>query len=215
MQPINWTLLADAVEFYERRGYRYVELPWAALESVCALTAPEGSIFPNVQGLGTLIGSAEQSFLQATMGGLPEGRYCALTPCFRVGEVEDNLHRKTFMKVELFSTLAPAEIVDIMRDDAESYFNRALAQEGYQDIAGRLNWMDTEDGHDLNLGDIEVGSYGVRTANDITWAYGTGLAEPRWSTACQIVANDARKDRMAAYELFRTAGQTVRREGHC
>jgi hypothetical protein len=50
---------------------------------------------------------------------------------------------------------------------------------------GHLNIVQTEIGHDIELNSIEIGSYGWRQHRDIIWAYGTGLAEPRFSIANQ------------------------------
>ena len=42
----------------------------------------------------------------------------------------------------------------------------------------------TDEGYDLEINGIEVGSYGARYHAKIGWwAYGTGLAEPRYTTA--------------------------------
>jgi hypothetical protein len=48
-----------------------------------------------------------------------------------------------------------------------------------------LTIVKTEIGHDIELNGIEIGSYGWRQNQDIIWAYGTGLAEPRFSIANQ------------------------------
>jgi hypothetical protein len=43
----------------------------------------------------------------------------------------------------------------------------------------------TAEGYDLEIGGIEVGSYAARTADGMSWTCGTGLAEPRFSTAIE------------------------------
>ena len=43
----------------------------------------------------------------------------------------------------------------------------------------------TAEGYDLQIGGVEVGSYGVRSHRGFKWAYGTGLAEPRFSTVAR------------------------------
>ena len=53
-----------------------------------------------------------------------------------------------------------------------------------QSFGTPLSVVATEEGHDLMLNGIEVGSYGHRSIPGIeTWAYGTGLALPRFSVA--------------------------------
>ena len=41
----------------------------------------------------------------------------------------------------------------------------------------------TEEGLDIELNGIEIGSYGYRSYKDFHWIYGTALAEPRFSLA--------------------------------
>jgi hypothetical protein len=39
------------------------------------------------------------------------------------------------------------------------------------------------DTYDIEINGIEVGSYGIRSVDDVQYIYGTGLALPRYSTA--------------------------------
>jgi hypothetical protein len=41
----------------------------------------------------------------------------------------------------------------------------------------------TAQGLDIELGGIELGSYGYRSYGRLHWIYGTGFAEPRFSQA--------------------------------
>ena len=106
-------------------------------------------------------------------GKLPPGRYQAITPCFRDEPVLDEIHKYWFMKVELIDTLN-CDAEALLRD-ALSFFSRYLPcaienfEDGSQDIVSQPD-------------SIELGSYGVRTRQSVgSWAYGTGLAEPRMS----------------------------------
>lgn len=48
----------------------------------------------------------------------------------------------------------------------------------------KIEVVDTDEGFDLQLGGIEIGSYGKRHHDSFgPWAYGTGLALPRFSVA--------------------------------
>jgi len=50
----------------------------------------------------------------------------------------------------------------------------------------RLLLSRTAIGWDLNLYGQEIGSYGIRKLGGHHWVYGTGLAEPRFSTLVQM-----------------------------
>lgn len=63
-----------------------------------------------------------------------------------------------------------------------------------------LNKDKTEDGYDINLtvdGEIiELGSYGIRHHKSVLWAYGTGVAEPRFSSALdQLFISEERREK--------------------
>ena len=45
----------------------------------------------------------------------------------------------------------------------------------------RVDIVKTEEGYDLEVGGIEIGSYGIRKCDYLEWIYGTACAEPRMS----------------------------------
>ncbi len=183
---IDWELLGQAVSFYQRLGYTAVDVPWWAPRSVVQETChdPDRIMDIHVPGepVASLVGSAEQSFMYLRRtGSLSPGRYVACTPCFRNEPVADRLHLQRFMKVELFdnraATFASLTINDVLAD-AGAFFRRYVDHESLVKVR-------TQDGWDLELAGIEIGSYGIRRSagDDHAWVYGTGLAEPRFSTA--------------------------------
>lgn len=180
---IDYGLLGAALAFYETEGYRYVEVPWAVSKSTIDITCPNPAFAAKVDALGYLVGSAEQSFLHLDRAGaLGHGPMVACTPCFRLGDAEDDLHFPTFMKVELYDNTCTddtgwkamlADAVELaIRLGAPKH---ALTQEA------------TDEGRDLMLGGIEIGSFGRRQHGDHVWTYGTGLALPRFSQALERV----------------------------
>lgn len=184
---IDWSRLARAVAFYTSRGYRYVEVPWLAPDDAVAITAPNRLWRMPAQCMGgTLIGSAEQGFLalslDQTMG---IGKFVSCSPCFRLAEDLDELHRTEFMKVELFrnDSTEEADLFDLMAD-ARAFFHTEIPSW----LRSNLRTVTTLEGYDFDLGDIEIGSYGIRhdPANHLQWVYGTGVAEPRFSSAMQL-----------------------------
>jgi len=179
---IDWARLARAQAFYEAKGYEYVEVPWAVPEDVVYGTMPPGATPIHVRRDAILIGSAEQGFLDMALrqrGRLSKGNlYFSISPCFR-GEpsIIPGHTQLCFMKLELFAPDRDYEAEETSKhllDDAEQF----MTTEG-----AHLTRLRTEAGFDLECDGIEVGSYGIRQFEGVHWAYATGLAEPRFSTA--------------------------------
>lgn len=203
--PLQYARLLDAREHFEKLGFKYVDVPWTVSREAVLLTRPpwiSGEPFSYVAGGEFLypVASAEQSFIQMQLDALAvgdriKGNYCAITPCFRSESVLDDLHQPYFMKLELISW-----------DD--------IGVRMHEMIAGALLYLRREHpgdhpGEDLKVGvvenndpdslamiqaydivttltGIELGSYGVREHAKVgRWAYGTGLAEPRYSYALE------------------------------
>ncbi|NTF17946.1 hypothetical protein G6L37_05985 [Agrobacterium rubi] len=187
MSIINWKRLANALEFYKSVGFTELGVDWHVPRSVHNITCNDAERMFNLKDYGTLVGSAEQAFIGMQLDGrLPPGRYVALTPCFRdEGAGRDDLHALYFAKVELYSTLpdldGEREALELM-----AYAFMSTQFEGAQ---APLRSVLTDDGVDLELGGIEVGSYSSRSFGGISWTCGTGLAEPRFSMASAAVSN--------------------------
>lgn len=175
---IDWQALSQTVAHYAGLGYNYTETPWTVPRHITEITFPDAYAALG-QGPDDLLGSSEQAFLQLALeGGLEPGRYCALTPCFRNEAVHTATHRPYFMKVELFDTEAPTpERLDATVAQCLEWFKQLTQGQGLLEV------VKTESGFDINLNGIEIGSYGIRTHNGLTWLYATGLAEPRFSVA--------------------------------
>lgn len=178
MVGVDWQLLGKAVFHYECAGFKLIDVPWSVPGDVAAVTCSDSSrMYPFSDQV--LVGSAEQSFMQMQfLGQLPPGKYVACTPCFRNEPVVDELHQKYFMKVELYSTEA---------DQTGKAMAFALAVQNFIKAWGhapaQTKIVPTEEGLDLTLGGIEIGSYCSREHNGFRWTCGTGLAEPRFTIA--------------------------------
>jgi len=173
---IDFQKLADSVKYYEERGFTRIESPWTVSKAASAITKPAEALdYELVHNGKVLVASGEQSFLYLYMKGfLPLGRYQTITPCFR-NDAFDVTHSKYFMKNELIITDEVNEdellnVVDICRRFFQQY------------IPGKVERVETPQGYDLEYAGRELGSYGIRQCEFITWIYATGCAEPRLST---------------------------------
>lgn len=190
---IDYALLGQAVQDYMDRDYRYVEVPWMIQEAPIRATLPEWAD-PLVLGLrgggddgklfyfgasSYLLGSAEQAFLTL---GLPAGAYIGVSPCFRNEPKLDVFYQVGFMKAELFVIEAPGEdLLEGVINDALEVMSSLTDEE--------IVAISTEEGTDLTIGGVEIGSYGRRSHPDFgPWVYGTGLALPRFSVADALSA---------------------------
>lgn len=175
----DWGLLAKALDWYSAHGFRRLELPWHARKETVDITCPRSEMVFPLKGFGVLVGSAEQAFMEAQFEGrLPKGRWLSLTPCFRAEPVLDDLHLPYFMKVELYSNENLQEGLDLEFARTAATFMRLHG-------APNVGVVKTDEGWDLEIGGIEVGSYSTREHAGHCWTCGTGLAEPRFSTAIE------------------------------
>src|SRR4051812_17183406 len=102
---IDYKLLDDSIIYYEGKGFKRIESPWAVSENVDNITKPFDRVsFQLKHNNKCLVASGEQSFLYLYLKGfLPHGQFQTITPCFRF-ESFDFLHTKYFMKNELIKT---------------------------------------------------------------------------------------------------------------
>lgn len=177
---INWKRLYEAIDFYDKNGYKYVDLDWCVSEEASNITKPLGKRAFFIDDK-ELVASGEQSFLDMILcDELSYGKYCGITPCFRDEEVLDNIHQKYFMKVELIDTEnCNRNGLDNMMNIAMDFYKKHLNVELLKLEDLMYDIIDSKN-------KIELGSYGFRTYKDIKWIYGTGLAEPRLSKVLML-----------------------------
>lgn len=189
MNKISYQVLADAVDFYQKHGFSYIEVPWWVSEDAMAATRPENveaEAFHLSAKNKTLVASGEQSFLYLAMKGLisSDASFCTVTPCFRE-ESQGVLHRKAFMKCELFHLCVnrdPMRMLERTLLVAREFFSEQLGIELPRDYSGLIKSKSWDIVISMPNGDIELGSYGIREYKGLTWVYGTGVAEPRFSS---------------------------------
>lgn len=170
MFNIDIGLINFAYMYYLMRGYKPLSAPMLVDEDIVNLTLPVGKT--GKKHLDKFyVGSAEQSFYQLLKEGLePVGSYMMITPCQR-DEVPSEKNLEIFLKLELVSVNKTAQ--NIARD-AYDFFT-SLGSEVETVIVDEFGALD------LEIGGVEVGSYGSRFFDDKLISYGTGLALPRFS----------------------------------
>jgi hypothetical protein len=174
---MDYRKIASALDYYEARGYEYMEMPWVVSSETVATTLPQGREATRVQ-YGDLVGSGEQSFIEVLRQGETVLKACCVTPCFRMEESYDDLHFPSFMKMELIDTNATDENLQQMIADAGEFHGKYVEIDVIETEPNTYDIVDTK----LR---IELGSYGIRTIDDIQFVYGTGVALPRLDTVIE------------------------------
>lgn len=180
---IDYRLIGNAIDYYEQLGYKYVHLPWSVPIAYIEATLPANSNpVTMLDGEHPLIGSAEQAFLQYADTHKAKGKFMSVTPCFR-SEAAYNIYTAPyFVKLELFCNNHDVPDYEPLICDANAFMGSRIK-------VIRIGTSYNSD--DLVAADthLELGSYGIRsfpaghTFCGESYAYGTGLAEPRFSSA--------------------------------
>ncbi len=188
---INYSIISEAIDFYTQNGFKYIETPWIVPDEVSKITSPvrTGEKFALKDGI--LVGSAEQGFLDLIINGdLNPGKYVSCGPCFRDEMNLDDCTLETFLKVELIEYLPDDPTFKEIEQGLAYVKNCAF--EFMSLYSKGISIHLTDDGIDTSDITIchrdrliELGSYGLRhyctEDRDISWIYGTGVAEPRFS----------------------------------
>jgi elongation factor P--beta-lysine ligase len=185
---INYYNLALVRDSYRKGGYHYIETPWWVPREVANITKPKDREDYYLSANNkVLVASGEQSFLYMMVKGMlaPGLKYQTITPCFR-NETQDYTHRKNFMKLELIIPyqghqnsletlieIAKLTFMEISGKSLELFTHREVKTEDNITVVN----------YDIEYNGIELGSYGIRKYKGLTWTYGTGIAEPRFSVA--------------------------------
>lgn len=176
-KPIDYAKLALGLEYYQSRGYSYIETPWIVSNEATNVTLPLDRVATTTQ-LGPLVGSAEQGFIELMKRGQEITKACAITPCFRDEDPYDDLHHAYFMKLELINTNATHKVLQEVIADAEAFLGRFLPVKVVKTGKDMYDIVDQAHG-------LELGSYGFRKYKKHSFVYGTGIALPRLDTVRQ------------------------------
>ena len=177
---IDFNLIDKSIKFYETNGFVRIEAPWTVTKDVSDITKPaDRKDFTIKEKDKVLVGSGEQSFLYLILKGfLAPGKYQTVTPCFR-DESFDLTHTKYFIKNELIITNNTSQAaLDNLVKCAKEFFSTIVPDKKLLEViklgAAR---------YDIEYDGIELGSYGIRDTQFTKYIYGTGIAEPRTTTA--------------------------------
>lgn len=180
---IDYTLLGNAQHYYTQRGYHELAVPWLIREEAYTATCPpERRHFFCLDGY--LNASGEQSFLELLLQGQPLEKQFCITPCFRDEPTIDELHQRSFIKLELIDTNVTDERLHTMMHDAKQFFDSLLLIEQATTI---VKTDESDSSYDIidRMHGIELGSYGIRRYKTYEWIYGTGLALPRFQVVSE------------------------------
>lgn len=179
---INYGIIDDSIEFYTEHGFVRIESPWTISSAISNITKPPGcNDFTIAEKNKVLVASGEQSFLALyNKGFLPKGKFQTVTPCFR-DETFTPLNTKYFIKNELIKTdkVDESELQSLITT-AQQFFARWIGET-------TVVVVPTKEGisYDILYNNVELGSYGIRKCDFLTWIYGTGVAEPRLTMTMQ------------------------------
>lgn len=176
---IDYQKIENSIKFYKENGFNRIEAPWWVPNEITKITLPKDSKqYSIINNNKDLVGSAEQGFLyMMNQGLLPEGKYQAVTPCFRE-ETQGILKRKYFLKNELI--IVNSNLLSDMEEVINICFNFFKTQVPREDY---LKKVYTNEGIDIEYSGVEIGSYGIRKYKHLKWVYATGCAEPRLTRA--------------------------------
>lgn len=180
---IDYKIIADSIEHYTQCGYVQIETPWMVSKYIDNITKPSRNRSYQLSiNQKCLVASGEQSFLQLYLDGtIPCGKFQTVTPCFRDEPIIDNLHSEYFIKNELINTtnVNQNQLIKTI-DDALSFIKKYIPD---------VEVIKTDVGYDIVWDNIELGSYGIRHSDFLSWIYATGVAEPRLSKVIHIYEN--------------------------
>lgn len=185
MTPINFAHLLKSQEFFSKKGFLNVDVPWFVPKAIADITRPiEAGEFKIEKNQEVLIASGEQGLLfLSERGQIGPGLYQTTTPCFR-DEAESNKNRIFFYKNELMiahpEKLDPALNLEFLIDQAYLFFQKILKTKRDLEV------VQTKEGFDIEFKGLELGSYGKRQCEFMSWIYGTGCAEPRLSLGLEM-----------------------------
>ncbi len=183
--PLDWARIVQSANFYHTVGFQQVDVPWMVDRQFSMATCPDARFLVSTD-MGDLVGSAEQGFIQQDyLGLLGKGKFQSITPCFRKEDVLDDFHQTTFLKLELYVNdgdlfTEMARMADLAKTVARGMVHEMTIKTDI--ILPVPILIEVEGGLDLTMGGIELGSFGVRSFEHVSWAFGTGHAEPRLSS---------------------------------
>jgi len=208
---IDYKIVVEAISFYEKHGYKYIDVPWSVSKEAMLITCPK--LFTEKDVLecnpSMFVTSGEQSFLEMILDDkLHEGKYCCAVPCFPSSvNSKDGLYFLDYFKVELISyyelgqhsfdlrrLFFVEEMANLCRSFMQNYRNENIQL--VKNIDNELyHNSGTEYSCDLEISEknFKLGSYSLKYSNQQKrcsnqnnqigyWVYGPGVVLPRITT---------------------------------
>ncbi len=182
---IEFELLNNASQYFENKGFKYLDVPWVVSQEALKITCPDSSE-PESSGF---VASGEQSFLElALQKKLRQGKFHCITPCCRFQDKIDKWHYHQFYKLELieyFGEIKPAHDISEMMKCVSCFievFKRYTDEISLEIVEDEVRkGCESLSSMDITVNGIEYGSYGIRHNENVGyWMYGTGVALPRF-----------------------------------
>ena len=183
-ETIDYCLLAKAIKYFSKKGFKQVEVPWRVSKEAIEGTFDSNESFKSDDKF--LVGSAEQGFLELQLQDKVKGtQLMSVSPCFR-NEIPDYYHQQEFIKLELiyFSNyeIHKEEIqYQAFRRFVLDFIIKKLKIKSSNVVILKTNDSNSIYSEDILINGIEYGSYGIRQFKDKYYIYGTGIALPRAS----------------------------------
>ena len=202
MNSTMYRTMIEASDFYAAKGYSFIEdAPWLVKKDAYLATKPENAVDANPTENGEYpVASGEQSLLQYVMDNFcppayervtPSMKAFCITPCFRKEETYYAHTRPQFMKLELMhmnSACGLEQLLDVVYH-AREFFDARVDSVNLKQTGESCGFPTIDICAGRFEGGYELGSYGIREAVlngvKLRWAYGTGVAEPRYTIARQ------------------------------
>lgn len=184
MQIIDYKLLAKAIKYFSKKGFKQIETPWRVSKQAIEGTFNSSESFKADDKF--LVGSAEQGFLELQLQDKLKGtQFMSISPCFR-NEVEDYFHQQEFMKLELIYFSDYVTIKEVIQYQIIKRFVLNFIIKKLKIKTSDIAILETKDNNsiyseDILINGIEYGSYGIRQFQGKYYIYGTGIALPRAS----------------------------------
>lgn len=183
---ISTKILIDALNYYQSKGFQPIDVPMVVDSASARLITAPDKPFLYHNDYQVYIGSAEQGFIQLYKDNeLPQGKFMAVTPCYRYETHYDAQTYYMFMELKLIhigdnlTSQDRNNMINICQSFFKCYHQNITID--YETLSSSIDIFIEYD--DNMYSGTKIGSYGMRYMPDgMPYIYGTGVAFPRIGT---------------------------------